>query len=455
MSLVSNILRRMHPASLLALSFALTIAVGALLLRLPFATTDGPITWVDALFTATSAVCVTGLTVVDTADTFSLVGQWILLALIQVGGLGVMTLSVTIFRLMGKSISFRQRMVMQDVFAHTPRQDIYRLLKSIFLFTGIVELAGAVLLFAHWNGTHGPARAAYLAVFHSISAFCNAGFSLFKDNLVTHGAGALPALTIGWVIVLGGIGFPVVYDIYGKLTLAAGQRRRLLVQTKTVLITTAVLIVAGMAFIWRLEATGSLASITAGQAFLACFFQSVTCRTAGFNTIDIAGLSDATLYIMIVLMFIGASPGSCGGGVKTTTFALLGALVWSRINRCVRVNIFKKSLPADTVERGIVLVLVSVFLIALVQLIMLIGGPTAAQSFAHGPFLAYLFETVSAFGTVGLSVGVTPLLSTTQKLGLVVMMFIGRVGVLTLAYLLTGGSACKGIEHAEENMMIG
>jgi len=443
----------MHPASLLVASFAVTIVTGTLILMLPFAVTGQPLCWIDALFTATSAVCVTGLTVVDTGRHFSLAGQWIILALIQIGGLGVMTLSVTIFRLVGKSVSFRQRMLLQDVFNHTPRQDIYQLLKAIFLFTGIAELAGAILLFVHWNGTYPPLTAAYMAVFHSISAFCNAGFALFQDSLIADGTRVLAVLTIGGLIVLGGIGFPVIYDMSMMLTRPKGQRRRLSVQTKTVLIVTGLLILAGMAFIWQLEAAGTLARHSPGQALLACFFQSVTCRTAGFNTIDIAALSDATLTIMIVLMFIGASPGSCGGGVKTTTLALLGALVWSRLNRCVRVNMFKKSVPAETVERSMVLVLVAIGLIALVHLLMLIAGTGA--SLPHGPFLAYLFETVSAFATVGLSVGVTPMLSTIQKLAIVTMMFIGRVGVLTLAYLLTGGTASKGVEHAEENMMIG
>lgn len=443
---------RFHPAILIPATFLLAILAGTLLLRLPAATASGHIAWLDALFTATSAVCVTGLIVVDTGSFFSFFGQCVILVLIQIGGLGVMTISVGLFRWIGRNISHRHRMVMQDLFAPAPREDIYGLVISVLLFTFGSELLGTVLLTAHWSREFPFPEALFTAVFHSVSAFCNAGFSLFPDSMVRYAGEHLPNLTVCGLIVIGGIGFPVLYELWRRTTLRGGKRGRLSVHARTVLWTTLILIAAGAGMFALLEWNTLLAPKSPAERFWVPVFQSVTCRTAGFNTVDIGSLKEATLTLMIFLMFFGASPGSCGGGVKTTTLALLAVFTWSRIRRRKRVNLFKKSIPPDTVNRSLSLVLASVGILGLTLFLLLLGDP-ATGSRHH--FLPYFFETVSAFGTVGLSMGATAALGAWGKSLLVVLMIVGRVGVLAFAYIVVGTGPTNGVEYAEENLMIG
>lgn len=447
----------LHPAPLVAFSFIAVIVTGTMLLKLPAATQGGYISLIDALFTSTSAVCVTGLIVVDTGTFFTLFGQCVILALIQIGGLGVMTVSVMLFRAIGRSVTFRQRMVLQDIFAHTPREDILHVLKTIIVFTVLAETVGFLLFFLHWSHEFPPARAAYLALFHSVSAFCNAGFALFPDSMAGYRGVLLVNVTLCILIILGGIGFPVVFDLYRKVRDRRHGRTRLSMQTKTVLLTTMILIFAGTGMYWILELGNSLAGRPLSESILVSLFQSVTCRTAGFNTADIASLNAATLTMMIGLMFVGASPGSCGGGVKTTTLALIAAFTWSRIRRKRRVNIFHKSVPPETVSRSLSLTLVAAALIVSALFLVLAGADMAGEATIteSGNFLAVLFETVSAFGTVGLSMGITPLLTTWGKILIILLMLIGRVGVLTFSYIIIGGGTANGIEYSEENIMIG
>jgi trk system potassium uptake protein TrkH len=448
--------RKMHPATILLSSYLLVIGIGTSLLLIPYATVSRDISLMDALFTATSAVCVTGLVVVDTGTFFTLFGQGVILTLIQLGGLGIMTFSVTIFHLMGRQVSFRQRMAVQDVFAHTPREDIYHLLRAIFYFTGIAELIGAGLLFIHWNGEYSWTTALYMAVFHSVSAFCNAGFSLLSNSFMDYRGELLLNLTICALIIFGGIGFPVIYDSYKTIFQRNKRRLKLSIQTKTVLITTGILIVSGMVVFLGIEQNALLQHETFSKSLLASFFQSVTCRTAGFNTVDVAALNNTTLTFMIFLMFFGASPGSCGGGIKTTTLAVLGAFTWSRLRRKIRVNIFKKSIPHATVTKSISLVVISISLICMLFFLLLLSAPRDFINGAgHGQFLSYLFEVVSAFGTVGLSMGATAEINNWGKFLIFLMMLIGRVGVLTFSYVIAGIEPVKGIEYVEENIMIG
>jgi len=450
-------LMQMHPAMLLVSSFLVVILLGTLLLLLPAAGASGSISFINALFTATSAVCVTGLVVVDTGTYFTIFGQCVILVLIQIGGLGVMTISVMLFRLVGRSVSFRHRMVLQDVFAHTPRSDIFQILGTIFAFTAIAELSGVALLFIHWHGEYPAGQALYMAAFHSISAFCNAGFALFENSMMNYSGDVLLNLSMCALIVLGGIGFPVVYDVYHYARERNIKRYKPAVQTKTVLVTTTVLILVGAGMFLVLEGTQTLSGKSATESVLDALFQSVTCRTAGFNTVDISALNDATLAMMMVLMFFGASPGSCGGGVKTTTLALIAAFTWSRIRSGSRVNMFKKSIPSETVARSTSLILLSVGLVSLVFFMILLDNAFSPpeNTGVHNHFLVYLFETVSAFGTVGLSMGGTASLSTWDKSWIMLLMFVGRVGVLTFSYIIAGGRAGKGLEYSEESIMIG
>jgi trk system potassium uptake protein len=449
---------KMHPATLVLSSFLLAISLGALILKLPAATCGGHLEWIDAFFTATSAVCVTGLVVVDTGSFFTTFGQAVILVLIQIGGLGVMTISVTLFQWMGRSVSFRQRMALQDLFAHTPREDIFKLVKSIVLFTLGAEILGALFLATHWYGAFPLPHVVYLAVFHSVSAFCNAGFALFSDSMVRYSAGPLLNATLCVLIVVGGIGFPVLYDLQSwiRARISNTKRVRLSVHTKTVLCTTLLLIVSGTLMFAFLERAALMASDSLGHRLLVPLFQSITCRTAGFNTVDVLSLREATLAMMIFLMFFGASPGSCGGGVKTTTLALLASFSLSRVRRQRRVNMFKKSIPVETVTRSISLILISIGTIGVVLFLLLMGDPvTGSEAHGAGSFLGYLFETVSAFGTVGLSMGETPYLGIWGKSWIILMMIIGRVGVLTLSYIIVGTGPTNGVERSEENLMIG
>ncbi len=448
---------KLHPATLVLASFLLMIIAGTFALKLPFSTETGRISWIDALFTATSAICVTGLVVVDTGAYFTKFGQCAILVCIQLGGLGLMTISVALFRWIGRSVSFRQRMIMQDMFAHTPRRDIYNLVGSILLFTFGAEFIGAVLLTFHWLGELPFADAVYMAVFHSVSAFCNAGFGLYPDSLTRYSGDLLLNATVCALIVAGGIGFPVLYDLRSWFLKRKKQRVRLSIQTKSVLVTTAVLIVVGASMFALLERQILEETESLAERILVSVFQSVTCRTAGFNTVDIASLKDATLAMMIFLMFFGASPGSCGGGVKTTTLALLTAFTICRIRKRARVNMFKKSVPTEAVTRSVSLIVVSVGIICLVLFMLLLAGSAAGQGDAGHQryFLAYFFETVSAFGTVGLSMGITPELNSWGKILIVSMMLVGRVGVLAFAYIVVGTAPVNGVEYSEENLMIG
>ncbi|MBN1843348.1 MAG: ATPase [Deltaproteobacteria bacterium] len=448
--------RKAHPATLLLLSYLVAIGLGTCLLLMPQATVSGSISFIDALFTATSALCVTGLVVADTGTYFSLFGQGIILVLIQLGGLGIMTFSVFFFLSIGKKVAFRQRMVMQETFAHMPREDIYRLVSAIFSFTAVAELVGALLLFIHWTGEYPLSQAAYMAIFHSVSAFCNAGFALFSNSFMDYRGALLLNFTVCGLIILGGIGFPVIYEIFSKTGARLEGHVKFSVQTKTVLLTTCILIIFGMAILGVAEHSVSLRDCSFAESLLAALFQSVTARTAGFNTVHMAALSNATLGLMIFLMFIGASPGSCGGGVKTTTFAVLGALTWSRLRRRIRVNMFKKSIPRETVSRSISLYVLAVgFTGTILALLLLTQQGAATPAASRGQFLEYLFEVVSAFGTVGLSMGATAKINSCGKILIIVMMLIGRVGVLTFSYIIAGAEAKNGIEYAEENIMIG
>ncbi len=453
--ILSGAFKKIHPGALVLASFLSLIGIGTLLLMLPFSTVQGSINVLDALFTAVSAVCVTGLIVVDTGSFYTLFGQLVILMLIQLGGIGVMTLSVTMYRWMRRSVSFRQRKVMQDLFSHTPRDDIYRVVISVVKFTFLIEFLGALLLSLFWSRYMPFRNALYTGLFHAVSAFCNAGFSLFSDSLMQYNSSISINSVMSLLIIFGGLGFPVLYEIEQILTGKNGPK--VSIQTRTVLTTSILLIFGGALLFSLLEFSFADPAFSFRKSILGAIFQSVTARTAGFNTMDIAALSDAGLALMLFLMFVGASPGSCGGGIKTTALAILIASSWSRIKGNKRVSMYKKSIPDDTVGRSLILIVLAIAVIGLVFFLLLAtnGRSSAAVIAERGSFLPYLFETVSAFGTVGLSMGVTPLLNSWGKIFIILIMIVGRVGVLTFSYIITSTSATNGIEYSEENIMIG
>ncbi len=447
--------RFLTPERTLILSFIVIIGVGAFLLYLPDSATATSASFIDALFTATSAVCVTGLIVVDTGGFFSHFGQAVILVLIQLGGLGIMTFSVFFYLLLGRSIGFRDRRIIQDTYSQFPIRDIYVLLKSVFLYTIIIELLGTAFLFVGWRGSFSPMQALYVSLFHAISAFCNAGFCLFSDSLVGFQENATINLAVTALIILGGIGFVVLKEMF-EIRLRKNVASRISLHSKVVLMTSITLIILGALFIYFIERDNNLLGFSLGEQILISYFQSVTSRTAGFNTLPMNNLTNATCFILILLMFVGASPGSCGGGIKTTNLATLVSIAWNRYRGRDRINLFRRTIPHETVARSISIILASASAVTIVTIVLLItqlGDVTHAES--RGLFLEYLFETVSAFGTVGLSMGVTSNLNSVGKLTIIAMMLLGRLGPLTLAFAMARRRKAGEFEYAEENIIVG
>jgi len=440
----------MKPAQLMFSGFAGTIGVGAVLLMLPAATVSGDrLPFIDALFTATSAVCVTGLAVLDTGTTFSLFGQAVIAALIQVGGLGIMTFSVALTVLLRKPMGLREQAVLQNALDHDTIAGVQSLIRFIVLMTLSIEMAGAVLLFSAWHGRFDSLPSAvWASVFHSISAFCNAGFSTFSDSLMGFRNHAGVNAVICGLIISGGLGFMVIRDFILRFRCSAESRAgvRLRVQTKIVLTMTLVLILSGAAMIYIAERSGLLGDMSPREAAMSSLFQSVTARTAGFNTLDIGKLSSAALFMIIVLMFIGASPGSTAGGIKTTTVAVLWAALVASFRNRPHVEIFRRTLPVDAVFKALAVLCIALLLVAVFTYALL--------CVEDQPFMSVLFEAVSAFGTVGLSTGITPLLSEKGKLLIIVLMFIGRLGPMTIVYAMLPRRRPVRYKYAVERMMI-
>ncbi|MBF0143091.1 MAG: hypothetical protein HQL59_06490 [Magnetococcales bacterium] len=448
---------------LVVVSFAGTILIGALLLFLPIAQAPeaAPVSWVDALFTSTSAVCVTGLAVFDVGTTLSLPGQVALLGLIQVGGLGFLTLStfvVSRLHARKKGMSLEQRHLLEISHGAVETVSPALLLRAILLFTLITELVGALFLFARFSESHSPGWAWWLSVFHAISAFCNAGFGLFPDSLMAFRSDPLVSVTVMFLIVLGGLGFIVVADLTLRARgLLRHRRAPLSLHARLVLITTALLIVLGAVPIALLEWGGQAMGGETGTVILESLFLSVTSRTAGFNTVDTGLLTGPTLFLVILLMAIGGSPGSTAGGMKTTTAAVCYALLSSKARNRPRVECLKRSIPDDTVNKAILVV--TGYILAIVLGVLLLQLTEAGQRpfnrTGDNLFLAHLFEVVSALGTVGLSTGITPKLGTGGKLVLIVLMYVGRVGPLLLATAFVGRVSKVRYTYAEENVNIG
>jgi trk system potassium uptake protein TrkH len=408
---------------------------------------------VDALFTSTSAVCVTGLVVIDIGKDLTTLGQVITTFLFQIGGLGIITFSTVFFVLMGRGISFKGRDIVQSTFLHTPRRDFIAIAKMVLWFTFVAESLGTLFLFIRFSMDFPPGTALFHAIYNAISAFNNCGYSLFSDNLMGYQGDLIVNLTIMGLIVHGGIGFIVQYEV---ISWFRGVQKKLSVHTKIVVITTTVLILSSAFLFYLFERNHIIKDVPILNKILVSFFQSVTPRTAGFNTVDIGALTNATILLMLVLMFIGASPGSTGGGVKTTSVALLLMLMWNRVKGNPDLNIFNRTIPREIVSRSISIIFASAFSIAIITSVLLIAGggellPMESRHF----FVEYLFDTVSAFGTVGLSMGITPKLTDIQKLAIILMMFAGRVGPLTLAFSLSRSSGGKGLTYAEEGVMVG
>lgn len=462
-----------HPARLIVTSFLLVIGLGTFLLWLPVSVSDGrPLKLVDAFFTAASATCVTGLTVFPVGEKLSLFGQLVLLACIQVGGLGLVTFTTIFLVASGKRLAIAERTAIQDTFQYERDTQLRTLLLYVVRSTLLIEGLGALALTIAWSrqGLFPSIwQTAYYAVFHSVSAFCNAGFSLFPDSLIRFRSDTFVLLSFCALIVSGGLGFIVGFDLwrafrqviqnFGPARRRAGEPRRLprlSVQTRLVVLTTAVLLAFGTLTILLLERGGVFRTMTLGDALLNAFFCSVTPRTAGFNTVDYAAMGGPALAWTMMLMFLGASPGSTGGGIKTSTFALMVANSWSSIRGELRLNLFKRTIPQETVAKAS-----SVIMAAAITVVLAATALMTLEHWGTGPqesqrnLLPLLFETISAFGTVGLSLGITETLTSPGKLLLVLVMLIGRIGPLTLGIAISMRRRRPLYEYAKENVMVG
>lgn len=426
---MGKIVRRLSSSQIIILGFAGVIFLGSLLLMLPFATQDGRgAAFADALFTSTSAVCVTGLVVQDTAAYWTGFGQAVILLLIQIGGMGVITVAAAIFIASGKKISLKQRSTMQEALSAHKVGGIVRLTGFIIKMTVCFELFGAVLMFPVFSREFGPGKGLWYSVFHSISAFCNAGFDLMGcrtpySSLTHFAANPVINLVIMALIVIGGIGF-ITWDDVKTKGLHIHKYR---MQSKVILMTTFCLILFPALYFLAFEfSDGPL-----GERILNALFQSVTPRTAGFNTVNLKDISETGIAIMILLMLVGGSPGSTAGGMKTTTLAVLFSTAISVFRYREHTHFFGRRIDDDTVRNGVA--------VLIMYMTLFLGGGLLISRIEGLPILDCLYETASAVATVGLTLGITPELSLSSRTILVLLMYIGRVGGLTLIFAASSG----------------
>ncbi len=466
-------IKRLPPEKILALSFGGFILVMTFVLMLPKCTTSGSIGFIDALFTITSATCVTGLTVVDTGTYFTPFGQGVILLAIQLGGIGIMTFSTFLLYIFGRRLTANDSDLLSTSLGKTNGTTPRGLLLTVVIITVIIETIGAVLLYSRFERDLGTNDAIWYSIFHSVSAFCNAGFGLLPDNLMKYVGNPTVNVTVMLLIMLGGIGFVAFLELerffisrsrlfLERIGFLKGSSYwqeapfRFSVHSKIVISMSLWLVVIGAVIIGFLEFNNVQQGMPWSTRVLSSLFQSVTPRTAGFNTVDIGALSGATLFVIMILMFIGASPGSTGGGIKTSTFAVLLGMVRSRLKRQNHVVFFERRIGSFLQSEAVTFTIIASAVV--------IGGALLLQIFETGgqghrasgeKFVELLFEAVSAFGTVGLSTGVTPKLAPLSKVVLIVLMFAGRVGPLTLALAISRYRQPSKVVYPEGRVIIG
>ena len=441
-------------ARTICLGFLALIVIGTVLLILPFATGDG--SWNNpmvALFTATSAVCVTGLAVVDTGTDFSFWGQLTILLLIQLGGLGYMMLTTFLMLLIGRKFDLRQKFAIQESFDRPFLQGSNSLVTSIIATTLIFEISGIFLLLKVFAKDYGLSRGLWLSIFHSISAWNNAGFSLFPNSLVDYQSSFLVNLVIPALVIFGGIGYQVILEFYLWLRSVFSNRKEIFVFSlnfKVVISTTFLLLIIGTIafFFTEIHNPDTLQSFSLDTQLLTAWFQSMTTRTAGFNSIDIGQMTTAGLFITMGLMFIGASPSGTGGGIKTTTLRVLFNCTKSALQGKNNVVLYQREVPSTLILKAIAVVFGTAASIVIVTILISLVEPEIN-------FIQLLFEVISAFATVGLSTGITASLNTTAKLILVFAMYIGRVSILLLIAAFIGDAKPTSLSYPEENLLVG
>lgn len=450
--------------------YAVLILVGfAALYFVPGCAADGdrPITALDALFTSTSASCVTGLIVRSTPHDFSLLGQGVILALIQLGGIGIMTVTTFIVVQFDRSGSLRQRKVIAETLGAGEKGDLRRILRNVLVMTGLCEAIGFLILLAYNQATFARfaaegvwdtrGEATWHALFHSVSAFCNAGFALHDESLTPFADSFVVNGTIGLLVVVGGLGFPVVNDLWKSRKRPPSSRwSGLQLHSKIMLIGTGLLLAVGFVSFLALEHDGVLADDTIAARVIKSAFHSVTCRTAGFNTVEIAELTNAMLFISVLLMMIGAGPCGTGGGFKVSTAAIIALRAWATFQGYARVNLFRRTLPTESVERAIAtaMLFVTVATVALTGLLVI-----EQSGFGHtgsaGMFMETLFEVISALGTVGLSTGMTTDLHASSRMIVILLMILGRLGPISTFVALSHSARNERVEYPNEEPLVG
>ncbi|GAB6138266.1 TrkH family potassium uptake protein [Halanaerobaculum tunisiense] len=438
-------LHNLSSAQILSLGYFTIILSGALLLTLPLATTNGQgMNFLDAVFTATSATAVTGLIVENTATFFTVFGQVVIMCLIQIGGLGIMSMSTLLAFLIGKKVTLKHRLMIQKDLDQFGLSGILQLVKYVVAVTFTIEGTGALFLFVRFIQDMPLGKAVYFSIFHAVSAFNNAGFDIFGNSLANFTGDIIVNFTISTLIILGGIGFAVIAEIYDGKRFANFS-----LQTKLVLSVTLILIAVGFvgSFILEYSNPATMGDLSLKDKLVSSYFLSITPRTAGFNTLPTGSLRTSTLFFVIVLMFIGASPGSTGGGIKTTTFGALGAVLYSRISGKDDVELYNRRLGREVVFDALSIAFIALLLVVLVTTILTITE--------EGAFIDLFFEAVSAFGTVGLSTGVTGNLSSIGRIVIILTMFAGRVGPLTIAVAVAEKRNKANIRYPKEKILVG
>lgn len=441
------------PMQILAMGYAVIILLGAILLSLPIATNEGIRTpFIDSIFTSTSAVCVTGLITVDTGTYWNYFGKTVIICLIQIGGLGFMAFATMLSLIAGKRITLRQRLIMQESMNSSSLQGIVKLAKYILIFTFSIEGLGALLLSTQFIPQFGLFKGIYYSIFHAISAFCNAGFDLMGhfSSLINYNSNLVVILTISALIVIGGLGFIVWSEIYNYK-----NSKRLSLHSKLVITMTVVLIVGGMIlfFLFEMYNPKTMGPMTLKDRLLASLFASVSPRTAGFNSISLADMTIPSIFLNILLMFIGGSPGSTAGGLKTSTAGILYMTVISVIKGREDTEIFKKRINKDVVYKSFAIMIIASGLVILVTILLAITQSGSGTSLA-----SYMFEATSAFGTVGSTLGLTQKLNFIGKIIICLTMYAGRVGPLTLVLAISMKRSSKkrlAIKYPEGKIIVG
>ena len=436
----------LSPYRKLIFGFLVAIFIGVILLKMPFSLRENQnISVLDSLFTIVSAICVTGLSVVDVSQVFNPIGQLIILFFIQLGGLGVMTVSIIVFLLVGKKMSFETRELLKEERNSNSNGGITKFIKQLLLTVFIIEISGASILTYCFSKYYPLKKSIFYGLFHSVSAFCNAGFSLFTNNLEIFKYDRLINLTISFLIILGGIGFVTINSF---VIIKRKKSKNLSITSKFTLIITFFLLTFGTILFLMFEYNNSstLKDMNFLDKIINSFFQSVTLRTAGFNTVPLGNIKPATVFISYIFMFIGASPGSTGGGIKTTTFGILILYAFGVLKRKEYVEVFKRRIDWELINKALAIVVISIFYIVIVTTIIL-----SIESFTTDKVI---YEVLSAFSTTGLSMGITAGLGIISKLILVVTMFIGRLGPMTVALAFTSNKTSS-IKYPKEDILIG